>query len=270
MRTGGSFRWGFPLMGMRWTRAFAGYSLSRIRYEAADADECRSVDNVFCQPAALASTASLAVTRDTKNHPIYPTAGARQSVNLEQTGGPLGGDGNFQRLMGDAEWWIPVAQIGGGGSPGARGILTALGLRARTGAVFGDVTRFPLNRFWLGGTTYGESLRGYDETELTPFGFFPRGSQAVGSSSRLGNAFLTLTGEYAVRLHENISVSAFADAGNIWERPGLIDPSRLYRGAGFGVSIVTPFGPIGIDLAYGFDRPDPGWKFHFKINQSGF
>jgi outer membrane protein insertion porin family len=65
-------------------------------------------------------------------------------------------------------------------------------------------------------------------------------------------------------------VDVFADAGNIWSAPGLIDPSNLFRSAGIGATIVTPFGPLGIDLAYGFDRIHPGFKFHFKINQSGF
>ena len=41
------------------------------------------------------------------------------------------------------------------------------------------------------------------------------------------------------------------------------------RGAGVGATVVTPFGPIGFDAAYGFDRTNPGWKFHFKINQAG-
>jgi outer membrane translocation and assembly module TamA len=31
--------------------------------------------------------------------------------------------------------------------------------------------------------------------------------------------------------------------------------------------VVTPFGPIGLDLAYGFDKPDPGWEVHFKFGQ---
>jgi hypothetical protein len=34
---------------------------------------------------------------------------------------------------------------------------------------------------------------------------------------------------------------------------------------------VSPLGPIGIDLGYGFDRvnaqglPAPGWKVHFRL-----
>jgi outer membrane protein insertion porin family len=61
------------------------------------------------------------------------------------------------------------------------------------------------------------------------------------------------------------------DAGNVWASPGQYNPTRLFRGAGVGVSLLSPLGPIGIDYAYGFDRvnqagnPDPGWKFHFKL-----
>jgi outer membrane protein insertion porin family len=271
MRTGASLRWGFPLPGLRYTRAFAGYSLSRYRYEAANADEC-DVGNIFCQPNAVASNVSLAVTRDTKNHPMFPTAGTRQNLSLEQTGGPLQGDGDFQKLLAEMEWWVPVGRTGGGMA--AKPISTTFGLMARSGAVFGDATRFPFSRFFLGGTQWGEPLRGYEESEITPFGFCARndsgGSCALDSRNRLGNAFLTLTGQFALRFNDNLSVAAFADAGNIWSAPGLIDPSRLFRSAGVGATIVTPFGPLGIDLAYGFDRLKPGWKFHFKINRSGF
>ena len=32
-----------------------------------------------------------------------------------------------------------------------------------------------------------------------------------------------------------------------------------------GAQIVTPFGPIGLDYAYGFDKPVPGWQLHFRM-----
>ena len=79
-----------------------------------------------------------------------------------------------------------------------------------------------------------------------------------------------VSGEYAIRFNDNLSASIFAEAGNIWSDPRLIDPTRLYRSVGFGGTVVTPFGPLGIDMAYGFDKPDPGWKFHCKINPAGF
>jgi len=41
--------------------------------------------------------------------------------------------------------------------------------------------------------------------------------------------------------------------------------------AGFGAAVISPLGPIGIDMGYGFDRvdasgrPNPGWQLHFKL-----
>jgi outer membrane protein insertion porin family len=80
---------------------------------------------------------------------------------------------------------------------------------------------------------------------------------------------MVIGAEYAVRLMDNISVSAFYEAGNVWRSPSEIDPSRLFRGAGIGVKLVTPFGPIGLDYAYGFDRDVPGWELHFNMGGMG-
>ena len=139
-----------------------------------------------------------------------------------------------------------------------------VGLQAKVGTVFGDATRFPLERFFMGGTQRGEQLRGYDELTITPSGFIPEGVN-VPNNLRLGNAFLLLSAEYAVRFNDNLSVSLFGDAGNLWNNPQQINPARLFRGAGMGVTIVTPFGPLGLDYAYGFDKTEPGWKLHFKL-----
>ena len=65
--------------------------------------------------------------------------------------------------------------------------------------------------------------------------------------------------------------NVFFDAGNVWHQPREFDPTRLFRGAGFGAAVISPLGPIGVDLGYGFDRvdgagrPKPGWQLHFKL-----
>jgi outer membrane protein insertion porin family len=262
IRTGGSLRFGFPVANFRWTRGFVGYSLFQTRYQAMD-DDCDDPSSIFCLPSATASNVSLGMVRETKNHPLFPTQGTRQLLSVDQRGGPLGGDGNFQKVMGEFEWWVPVGSVGGE-QPGQRPVRFTLGLQARAGAIFGDAGAFPLDRFFLGGTQWGQQLRGYEESTVTPIGFFPRGA-AVGSADRLGDAFMTVTGEYAVRLNDNISLSTFAEAGNIWSDVRHFDLARLYRAAGVGVTLVTPFGPMGLDYAYGFDRDPPGWRFHFKL-----
>jgi outer membrane translocation and assembly module TamA len=72
-----------------------------------------------------------------------------------------------------------------------------------------------------------------------------------------------------MRISSMISLSAFFEAGNVWRSPREVDASSLRRGAGIGVEMVTPFGPIGLDYAYGFDRTDPGWELHFRMGGQG-
>ncbi len=260
-RIGANVRFGFPWQGSLFTRFFVGYGISRTKYEQFnDADDT----SLFGRPPGVQSQLSLGITRQTLDHPIFPTVGSRQNVTVELNGGLLGGDGNFTRVLTDGSWWVPIGRIGGGeGVQG--GIRMSLGLTLRGGAVFGNVDAFPFDRFWMGGVQFGQNLRGYDETSITPLGYFPERSGGIADIQRLGNAFFTLTTAYAIRPSDQISLNFFYDAGNVWSSPGDFDPTRLFRGAGFGVQLVTPFGPIGLDYAYGFDKPEPGWQLHFRM-----
>jgi outer membrane protein insertion porin family len=260
-RLGGSLRFGFPVPGALRTRVFVGYSLSRTEYDLASSANDQSL---FGLPPGTQSQLSVGITRTTLNHPVFPTSGSRQSWNVEFNGGILGGDGRFTRHLVDGSWWLPVGEVGGGGQ-GGRPIYFALGTTVRGGAVFGNADAFPFDRFWMGGVQFGQQLRGYDETSITPVGFFAERSRGVSDINRLGNAFLSVTAELAMRLNDNISLSTFMDAGNTWADPLDVDPSRLFRGAGVGLQLVTPFGPIGLDYAYGFDKPVPGWQLHFRM-----
>ncbi|HEU0012049.1 MAG TPA: outer membrane protein assembly factor BamA [Longimicrobium sp.] len=265
LQTGASLTFGFPIPGSLRTRAFLGYSLSQTEYLSTSDETCEvGSANVFCLPNATASTLSLSLSRDTKNHPLFPTSGTRHSLALEQTGGPLGGDGNYQKLFSTTEWWVPTGQLGSGPRP----VRMALGLSARAGAIFGDVGRFPFERFYVGGVQFGQPLRGYQESTIGPRGYNAQCNNNL-QLTCLGDAFFTVTGEYAIRVTDALSVSAFGDAGNVFGSVSEFNTARLFRGAGIGATLVTPFlGAIGIDAAYGFDRPDPGWEIHFKLGNT--
>lgn len=259
-RTGASVRFGFPVPGSLRSRFFVGYSLSRTTYEFREGED----PSLFLRPPGTQSQLSLGLLRQTLNHPIFPTAGSRQSLNLDLNGGVLGGDGDFQKSTVEAAWYVPVGQLGGG-RPGQRPVRFTLGLTMRAGALFGNAERFPFERFWMGGVQFGQQLRGYDETTVTPQGYFPRNSRLIREIDRLGDAFLSFTAEYAVRFTDNLSLSLFYDAGRVWRDPAEMDPTRLFRGMGLGVQLVTPFGPLGLDYAYGFDKDVPGWQLHFRL-----
>jgi len=263
-RRGFLTRFGFPIPGALYSRVFTGYSLSRTEYRLRGGVDDTSL---FGRPPGTQSQLTAAVRRRTLNSPLFPTQGSEQSWTTEFNGGILGGDGRFTRHLGEATWWMPVAQVGGG--DGGRPIVFALGLSARGGAVIGDADNFPFDRFWLGGVQFGQPLRGYDETTITPLGYFDRGSRNVSDIQRLGDAYMVLSAEYAVRLNDNISISTFYEAGNVWRNVREIDPTRMFRGAGLGLQLVTPFGPIGLDYAYGFDRDVPGWQLHFRMGGVG-
>jgi outer membrane protein insertion porin family len=259
-RIGANLRLGFPWRGSQYTRVFFGYGISRTKYELFnDVDDT----SLFGRPPGVQSQFSVGVTRSTLDHPLFPTIGSRQNIQVEQNGGILGGDGNFTRVLGDGTWWVPVGRLGG--SEGTGGIRFALGLTLRGGAVFGDAEAFPFERFWMGGVQFGQNLRGYDETSITPFGYFPERSRDISDINRLGDAFFSLTADWAVRVSDQIGLGLFYDAGSVWQDPRDFNPSSLFRGAGIGVQVVTPFGPLGLDYAYGFDKTEPGWQLHFRM-----
>lgn len=265
-RTGAAARFGIPLPRDPRSRLTIGYSLSRTTYQEFEEEESQSL---FSLPPGVQSTVTVGLQRFNLDHPMFPTSGSRQEFEANLSGGVLGGDGDFQKYLVSGAWYVPVGTLGGS-TPGSRPIRLTLGLTAEGGALFGDASRFPFDRYWMGGVQFGRTLRGYEETTITPLGYVPRCS---GSSNcppledRLGDAFLRLSAEYAIRFNDNLSVSAFYDAGGLWRSPSEINPTRLLRGAGVGAMLVTPFGPLGLDWAYGFDKDRPGWQLHFKFGQ---
>jgi outer membrane protein insertion porin family len=262
-RTGIATRVGIPMPRDRFSRASVGYSLSRTTYQEFDQEEGSSL---FSLPPGVQSTISLGMQRMALDHPIFPTIGTRLELDASFSGGLLGGDGDFQKYTVNGAWYVPVGSLGSG-QPGTRPVRFTLGLGMEAGALFGDASRFPFDRFWMGGVQFGRPLRGYDETTVTPRGYIPRGAVGIPLDQRFGDAYMRLSAEYAVRFTDNISVGAFYDAGNVWRNPGEMNPTRMFRGAGFGLMLVTPFGPLGLDYAYGFDRDEPGWQMHFKFGQ---
>ena len=260
-RAGFSTRFGVPFPGSLRTRVFLGYSLSRTSYDLfQNADD----QSLFGLPPGTLSALSVGVTRRTLNHPLFPTSGSLQTWTAAFNGGPLGGAGDFVKHTAEAQWMIPVGGLGGdGATPG--GVQFALGIGLEGGALFGDASRFPFESFWMGGVQFGQSLRGYDETSITPVGWYAERERGIAQIDRLGDAYFSSTAELKAVINSNIGLSAFFDAGSLWEDPAHLNTSKLYRGAGFGVQLVTPFGPIGLDYAYGFDKAEPGWQLHFKM-----
>jgi outer membrane protein insertion porin family len=266
-QTGGSVQLGFPFLGSRYTRLFTSYSFQRIRYSEGSAD----IQARFRCSACTRSSLGTSVLRDTRVGLPFATGGSLTNLSGELNGGFLGGTGNYRKVDLEGRWYAPLGTLGGGGQLGA-GIQFVLGLTAKSGFIFGDAGPFYTELYSLGGVQYGVPLRGYDEFSITPNGFDPSaGGNNATSSEAFGKSFSAFTIEAGARISQSLYVSSFFDAGNVYRSARQWDPTRLFRGAGFGVAVISPLGPIGVDLGYGFDRvdingrPKPGWQLHFKL-----
>ena len=267
-RRGASLQFGFPAFNDRYSRLFLQYSIDEQTFEGSASDAAFRAR--FGCANCLRSTIGVSAMRDTRVDLPFPTGGTMTTIGVSQSGGPVGGRGDFQRIDLEGHWYAPLGQLGGG-RLGSGGIKFVLGLSTRSGFVFGDSPFFD-QLFFMGGTQFGIPLRGYDEFAITPNGFDPNASSSGASTANsFGKAFFSMTGELGMRLSQMLYVNAFFDAGNLWARASQYNPTRLFRGAGFGAAIISPLGPMGVDLGYGFDRTDifgrpaPGWKLHFKL-----
>ena len=265
-RQGAGLQFGFPVFGDNYSRLFLSYNIDQQTFTGSSANQ--PFASVFSCNNCVRSTFGASLMRDTRIDLPFATAGTMVQLGLSTSGGPLGGRGNFQRLDLEGRFYAPLGQLGGAGS-GSQ-VKFVLGFSTRSGFVFGSAPFFD-QLFTLGGTQFFIPLRGYDEASITPFGYDPNASGQGASPNAFGKAFFTMTGELGVRVSQMLYLSTFLDAGNVWARPAQYNPTRLFRGAGVGVAIVSPLGPIGLDYAYGFDRTDvfgrskPGWKLHFKL-----
>ncbi len=272
IRTGAQVRLGLPV-------PWSLFSTAAISYNGETATFTQgTVATTSCVKNCIRSNIGLEYTMDTRADLPFATSGTLRSLTTDFSGGPLGGTVNFQRVTGEFRAYAPIAQIGGS-NPGSQPIKFVLGMTARSGALFGNSGPFFFQQqFAVGGVQFGQAVRGYPEFSITPRGFNPNTDQYRSDPSSFGNAFMTITGEFGVRFNQQLYLDVFTDAGNNWSSARQINPTRLFRSAGAGVSTVTPLGPLGLDLAYGFDRvsidpvtlrakPDPKWQFHFRLGQ---
>jgi outer membrane protein insertion porin family len=270
LRTGGQVQVGFPTPFDVWTRLFVSYAGEGVKFgNSGLLGETQALygNNSF------RSSLGITVTRDTRNGTPFPTGGGSQSLSVAFTGGPLGGTSSFQRYTTETSAYVPIAQIGGT-KPGQQPMIAVAGLSTRGGAVLGSTGPFFFSQeFALGGVQYGERLRGYEEFSITPDGYLTGTSTYNAQRSSFGKAFFATTAEVGLRVNQSLYVNTFFEAGNVWRRAREIDPTRLFRSLGVGASVITPFGPLGLDYAYGMDRLDltgrraPKWQLHFRFGQ---
>ncbi len=264
---GGSLQLGFPFLGSRYTRLFGSYTFSKIQFTDGSADLRARFRCNNCTRSAIA----VSLARDTRIGLPFPIAGSSTTITTEVNGGVLGGTGQYQKIDLEGKWYTPLGRLGGT-EQFSGGVQFVLGLTAKSGFVVGDPGPFFTELYSMGGVQFGVPLRGYQEFSITPNGFDPTstGSSAA-SPDAFGKAYAAFTVEAGARISQALYVDIFSDAGNVYRRAREYNPTRLFRSVGLGVALVSPLGPIGVDLGYGLDRvdangkPNPAWQLHFRL-----
>ena len=138
---------------------------------------------------------------------------------------------------------------------------------------FNKYKKSPFETYYMGGDgmsgySYGYAtetigLRGYDNGNLTPYGYegyaYDRFTLELRYPFMLGNTTI-----YGL---------TFVEGGNAWNDTKKFNPFDMKRSAGIGVRIFLPMvGLMGIDWAYGFDKyflgqQQGGGQFQFILGQ---
>lgn len=264
---GGSLQIGVPFLGSRYTRIFASYGLQHVRYDEGSVDLQQAYQ---CSPCTR-STVGLSLLHEGRIGLPFPTSGSMVSISGEQNGGILGGDADYQKLNLDTRWFTPLGTLGAKHGQLGSGIQFTLGITAKSGFIFGNTGNFFTELYSMGGVQYGIPLRGYPEFSITPDGYNPSASSTSATPSSFGKSYAAFTTEAGARISQAIYTDIFFDAGNVYRTVEQYDPTRLFRGVGIGVAVISPLGPIGVDLGYGLDKTDllghpaPGWQVHFRL-----
>ncbi len=230
----------------------------------------------------------LNIQRSSIDNPLYTRSGSQFSFSVAATPPWSLWDGKDYANMSDSDEdkyrmieyhkWKFKAKIF---SPLANPITVkrtpVLMTRAEYGFL-GSYSRYkksPFETFYMG----GDGMSGYSSTYATEtIGLrgYENGTIA-GNGTAYGYAYSRLSMElrYPFLLEPSSTIYGlvFVEAGNAWADLKDFNPFDLKRSAGVGVRIYLPMiGLMGIDWAYGFDRPDGssergGSNFHFVIGQ---
>jgi outer membrane protein insertion porin family len=205
----------------------------------------------------VASTLSLSLVRDSRDHPEFPSTGSILRMGSEFGGGYLGGARDYHKYTFEARSFSPFLGRFIHYNSLEMGVVDGLGVEDEVPWI---------KRFFMGGSglSLGTALRGYDD-------------RSVGTGDEGGRSMFKVGTEVRIQLIPNPTVYGlvFGEAGNVWKNLKSASFADLNKSAGLGLRLHMPMiGLIGLDYAYGFDRINKAtglrqgsWEFHFQFGR---
>ncbi len=245
-RQGGDLR-----IGKEFTDQFRGDIVYRLEsVDISDVPSNASADFRAESGENAISSLLFGLTYDTRDNRFNPTRGLVLGGTVENAGGFLGQDKDFYKVTTSNAWYQTQWEK----------LLLELRLRAGWADAFDNTPRVPIyERFFLGGTN---SVRGYEERDIGPR---DRSGDTIG-----GNAMAVANVEYTFPVIENLKGALFYDVGNVWAGTSDFASGTWRSGAGAGVRVKTPIGPVRLDFGYPInpdDHQESNGRFHFSLTR---
>ncbi len=246
---GGDLRVGYP-----WTEHLTQawkYTLKQSEIFNIPHDASVYVQNA--EGSEVYSELSHILTYDRRDSKIDPRSGYLARLVTDAAG--LGGSVAYLRNRGQAEYYYPLTDN------------LVLSVIAQGGAIVGlGESVNLLDRFFIG----GNEVRGFKIDGLGP--------RDANTRDALGGQYFysgSLQLSFPLGLPEELQIRGrvFNDVGSAWslhenEIPGnpIDDSSSLRSSAGVGITWVSPFGPLGVDLGYAYIRESFDRTELFRLN----
>jgi translocation and assembly module TamA len=179
---------------------------------------------------------------------LDPSAGFRQTYNIEGAHLKAGSDNSFFRIHG--RWnYITTLKTN-----------HRLVTRAELGAIYidRDAELAPSLRFYTGGD---QSIRGFSYQSIgstIPSSSDPNIAVPVNVG---GTRLMVASIEYQYYLNRKWRLALFSDGGSVANK-GEFNP--VYS-IGSGLHYLSPVGPVKFDFAYGIDDGDKNWRIHINL-----
>jgi outer membrane protein insertion porin family len=211
----------------------------RYRFEVArysNVDRSLAAADVTAGTTSVSSVAPM-LTLDRRDTPLDPTRGSLHLISLETGLRGIGSDVEFLKARLETRWfldWPPP---------------TVLVLAARLGmaTTLGQTPALLIqDRFFAGGAT---TVRGFREDRLGP-------QDAKGNPTG-GNGLAVFNLEWRFPIWRWFGGAIFVDSGTVTPEVRDLRLDALRTGAGGGIRVKTPVGPLRLDVGYAL-RPIPG------------